>query len=209
MEKESGYLLVITGASGAGKDEMTKKLCQINSKRRRIVTYTNRPKREGEVDGVDYNFVSTGDFEKMIEEKELAECVVYRKDKDGNNEYKGTLRSDLENVLQGEEVIWRIDPTRAAETKDFLINNLGETGKEVARRTLVVYVGVENLAVLKRRQKKREGEKFSKEGFANNLRKDWENWLNLGDKYDLVVINRDGELDRAVEKVEGEIGKIK
>lgn len=109
--------MVITGASGAGKDEVTKNMCQINCKRRRIVTFTNRTKRDNEVDGVDYNFVGTFEFEKMIEENKLAEFVIYRQDKHGNNEYKGTLRSDLENVLQGEEVIWRIDPTRAAETK--------------------------------------------------------------------------------------------
>lgn len=209
MTNKEGYLLVITGASGAGKDEATKKLCQINSERRRIVTYTNRSIREGEVNGVDYNFIGTADFEKMIEEGKLAEYVVYRKDKNGNNEYKGTLRKDLENVLEGEEVIWRIDPTRAAETKDFLINNLGEVGNEVAKRTLVVYVGVDNLAVLKRRRKKRDGEKFCKNGFKDNLRRDWENWLKLGNRYDLVVINREGELDKTIEEIEREIGKIK
>jgi guanylate kinase len=183
-------------------------MCQINSKRRRIVTYTNRLKRDIEVDGVDYNFVTTTDFETMIKEGSLAEHVPYRTDEDGNTEWKGTSRKDLENVLEGEEVIWRIDPTRAAEAKVFLKNKLGEIGEKVARRTLVVYVGVENLAVLKRRQKKREGDKFSKEGFVKNLRNDWNNWLNLGDKYDLVVINRDGELDKTVEEIEREIGKI-
>jgi guanylate kinase len=205
MEKEAGYLVVITGASGAGKDETTKKLCQLNCNRRRIVTFTNRPKRDNEVDGVDYNFVSRGDFENMIEEGQLAEYVPYRIYEDGSIEYKGTLRKDLENVLEGEEVIWRIDPTRAAEAKSFLIDKLGEEGELVAKRTLVVYVGVENLAVLKRRQKIREGDKFNKESFNKNLRSDWNNWLNLRNKYDLVVINRDGELDKTVEEIEMEI----
>lgn len=75
----------------------------------------------------------------------------------------------------------------------------------MAKRTLVVYVGVESLSVLKRRQEKRDGEKFNKESFKKNLRTDWGNWINLGDKYDLVVINRDGELEKTVEEIEREI----
>lgn len=209
MTNKEGCLVVITGASGAGKDETTKMLCQRNPGMRKIVTFTNRPKRDGEVDGVDYNFVGTLDFEKMIEEDKLAEFVVYRQDKNGNNEYKGTLRSDLENVLEGERVIWRIDPTRAAETKEFLIRNLGEIGEKVAARTLVVYVGVEKIRVLKSRQKNREKGRFNPDGFVRNLKKDWNDWLNLRDKYDLVVINRDGEIERTVEEIESEIGNIK
>jgi len=210
MNKEAGYLVVITGASGAGKDEVTKKLIERDEKTRRIVTFTNRAIRKGEMNGVDYNFVSTLEFEKMIEQNYLAEYVVYRQDKNGNNEYKGTLRSDLENVLEGERVIWRIDPTRAAETKDFLRGSLGrEKGGLVAEKSLVVYVGVENLAVLKRRQLSRDGAKFSKEGFEKNLRNDWKNWLRFYGNYDLVVINRDGELDKTVDEIEREIGKLK
>lgn len=49
-------LLIIGGKSGSGKDSVVKEFEKNGWKR--IVKYTNRPKREGEIDGVDYHFVS-------------------------------------------------------------------------------------------------------------------------------------------------------
>lgn len=56
-------LLIIGGKSGSGKDSVVKEFEKNGWKK--IIKYTNRPKREGEVDGVDYHFVSI-DFMKTI-----------------------------------------------------------------------------------------------------------------------------------------------
>ena len=50
-------LLIIGGKSGSGKDSVVKEFEKNGWKK--IIKYTNRPKREGEIDGVDYHFVST------------------------------------------------------------------------------------------------------------------------------------------------------
>ena len=56
-------LLVIIGKSGSGKDSVVKEFEKNGWKK--IIKYTNRPKREGEIDGVDYHFVSIGFMETI------------------------------------------------------------------------------------------------------------------------------------------------
>ena len=63
-------LIVISGTSGAGKDSvaraLVKRLEQEGHPAHFVVTATSRPQREGEVDGVDYVFVSPAQFEQMV-----------------------------------------------------------------------------------------------------------------------------------------------
>ena len=65
-------LIVISGTSGAGKDSvaraLVKRLEEDGHPAHFVVTATSRPQRAGEVDGVDYVFVSTAEFERMVEE---------------------------------------------------------------------------------------------------------------------------------------------
>ena len=56
-------LLIIGGKSGSGKDSVVKEFEKNGWKK--IIKYTNRPKREGEIDGVDYHFVSIGFMETI------------------------------------------------------------------------------------------------------------------------------------------------
>ena len=55
-------LLIICGKMCSGKDTIVKRL--INKGFKKVVTYTTRPKKRGEVDGVDYHYISKEDFEK-------------------------------------------------------------------------------------------------------------------------------------------------
>lgn len=69
--------IVVSGKSGAGKTELVKEVCkQMNLKR--AVTYTTRPKRDGEVDGVDYNFVTEDVFNSL---SLVAKETIYTEDK--------------------------------------------------------------------------------------------------------------------------------
>ena len=68
MHRKKKIILAIVGQSGAGKTELTKYLAEKYGIPF-VVSYTTRPMREGEVDGVDHNFVSEKDmpdFDKMI-----------------------------------------------------------------------------------------------------------------------------------------------
>lgn len=59
-------MLVILGESASGKTTLLNNFIKANPKYHKIVTYTTRPMREGEVDGVDYHFISKATFDEFI-----------------------------------------------------------------------------------------------------------------------------------------------
>ena len=80
----NGMLVVVSAPSGCGKDTVFK---EIRKKRDDIVesvSATTRKPRDGEIDGVNYYFLSDDEFKKLIEKDGLLEYAVY------NNCYYGT-----------------------------------------------------------------------------------------------------------------------
>ena len=69
-------MLVLIGASASGKTEIAKILIK-NYNFKKMVTYTTREIRDGEVNGVDYHFVSLQEFLKKKEKKEFLETAIY------------------------------------------------------------------------------------------------------------------------------------
>ncbi|MEN6408397.1 MAG: hypothetical protein ABFD44_01630 [Anaerolineaceae bacterium] len=102
-------LIVISGPSGVGKDALLQELRKRDLPLHFVVTATSRPPREGEVNGVDYWFVSVEEFERMIREDELLEhAVVY-------NQYKGIPKEQIRKAMEsGKDVVLRIDVQGAA-----------------------------------------------------------------------------------------------
>ncbi len=84
------HMIVLAGASASGKTEVAKLL---NKKYgiTKIVTTTTREKRNGEVDGVDYFFVSKEKFEKMIQEGMFVEYTLY------NGQLYGSTKDQIAN----------------------------------------------------------------------------------------------------------------
>lgn len=109
---ERGLLFIISAASGTGKTTLAERLVQILPNLRMSRSYTSRPARAGERDGVDYNFVSRAQFEGMIERGEFMEWA----DVFGN--LYGTSRLDA-GLLQdsGQDVVLTIDVQGAAQVK--------------------------------------------------------------------------------------------
>ncbi|MBN1583868.1 MAG: guanylate kinase [Anaerolineae bacterium] len=109
----SPLLIVISGTSGAGKDSVIKALSARMETEGRpfhfVVTANTRPRREDEVDGVDYHFVSVKEFERMIAQDELLEyAVVY-------DQYKGVPKKQVhEAMASGKDVVMRLDVQGAA-----------------------------------------------------------------------------------------------
>jgi guanylate kinase len=99
-----GKLYVISAASGAGKTSLVNALLQQVPSVEVSVSHTTRAPREGEVDGVNYHFVSADTFEKMVEDAEFFEhATVF------GNMY-GTSQQHVEDqLLAGKDVILEID----------------------------------------------------------------------------------------------------
>ena len=80
--------IILIGASGSGKSSIEKVLAD-NYGYEKITSYTTRPIRNGETDGVDYNFVDHKTFSDMLESNLFAEYDEY-----SQSRFYGTLKSD-------------------------------------------------------------------------------------------------------------------
>ena len=97
-------LVILSGVSGAGKDTIKKELIKREENIVTIPSITDRPMREGEVEGTPYHFVSTEEFEKMIKENELYEYNVH------HNHYYGTSKKVFnDKVKEGKIIVKDID----------------------------------------------------------------------------------------------------
>jgi len=100
----SGLAFVVTGPSGAGKNSVIDRVMKELPGLAFSVSYTTRPRREGEIEGVDYIYVSREEFSRMIEEGEFVEHMTYLDD------MYGTSRSQIERLFaEGKDVILNID----------------------------------------------------------------------------------------------------
>lgn len=99
-----GLLVVYTGASGVGKGTIMERLLADNDNLRLSVSATTRDPRPGEVDGVNYHYVSLDEFNKMIEDDELLEYASYC-----GNMYGTPKAAALELLNQGYDVMLEIE----------------------------------------------------------------------------------------------------
>lgn len=171
-------MVLISGPSGCGKSTIIQRLLSCPGVEF-SVSATTRPIRDGEVDGVDYHFLSQDEFRSRVETGAFIEWAeVY------GNLY-GTLRAPMETAIQsGRVFLVEIDVQGALQ-----LRALGEEGifvfiappsfEELQKR--LVGRGTEAAEVVERRLKKAEDE------YRERV------------KYDHVVVNDD--LDRAVAEV--------
>ena len=85
-------VFVITGPSGAGKGTLIRELVERVPELEVAVSATTRPRRQDEVDGQEYWFLTEAEFVRRIEDGELLEHVQYV-----GGRY-GTLRSEIERI---------------------------------------------------------------------------------------------------------------
>lgn len=107
-----GLLFIVSAPSGTGKTTLVERLVQIVPNLRMSRSYTSRPLRDGECDGVDYNFISREEFEARIARNEFLEWA----DVFGN--YYGTSAADVEKVVaDGQDFVLVIDVQGAKQVK--------------------------------------------------------------------------------------------
>lgn len=101
---EKGILIILSGPSGSGKDTVLRALKEVDSDVKVSVSMTTRKPRQGDVDGVDYYFVTREYFEKKIAENKMLEYAEYA----GN--YYGTPADPVDEMLrQGKAVFLEIE----------------------------------------------------------------------------------------------------
>jgi guanylate kinase len=179
MTARRGLLVVISGPSGVGKDTLIQRLLQLDPNLRYSVSYTTRAPRPGEVDGVNYSFVSREKFEELIKKGHFVEYATY------DGQLYGTPAAPVEAArAAGHDILLKIDVQGA---------------QQVRRRAsdgLFIFIAPPNTEELVRRQELRRSD--SPEDMTER-RRIAEKEMAYARDYDHIVINDD--LERAVAEV--------
>jgi len=174
-----GLLFIVSAPSGAGKTTLVERLVEQTPHLKMSRSYTSRPAREGETDGVDYNFVSRDRFEAMIAAGEFLEWAEVF-----GNLY-GTRAADTERLLaEGTDVMLVIDVQGARKVRSRGIE------------TTAIFVMPPTMAILEQRLRGRS--KDSEAAIQRRLQVAKEEVAAFVD-YQFVVIN--DELTAAVDRL--------
>lgn len=174
-------LIVISGPSGVGKDSVVQGLKERGLAVHFVVTATTRPRRENEVDGRDYFFVSKDEFARMIEQEELIEhAIVY-------SDYKGVPKQQVREALaSGKDVVMRLDVQGA------------ETVRKLAPEAVLIFLTTRSEEELIERLKARKTD--ATEDLSLRIATARQE-LKRAAEFDYVVVNADGNLDETVDTV--------
>jgi len=174
-----GLLFIVSAPSGAGKTTLVERLVEQVPHLRLSRSYTSRPERPGETDGVDYNFVTRERFEAMVAVGEFLEWA----DVFGN--LYGTSADDTERLLEGgHDVVLVIDVQGARKVR--------RRGVE----TTAIFVMPPSFGVLEQRLRGRC--KDSEDAIATRLAVARAEVAAFAE-YDFVVVN--DELTAAVDRL--------
>jgi guanylate kinase len=176
-----GRLIVLTGPSGVGKDTVLRELFALDPSLAYCVSYTTRPPRPGEIEGVSYYFVDEPTFRAMIDRLEFFEwSTVY-------GELKGrTYESVNKAIASGKDTVIKIDVQGAEKVR----RRIGAAGMYIyllppsveALEQRLIERATEDPASLRTRQERSVAE------------------LALKDTYDHQVVNDDPK--RAAQEIE-------
>jgi guanylate kinase len=177
-----GRLVVMSGPSGVGKTTVLRKLlAECPLPLRASVSATTRPPRPGEIDGVDYHFLSDEEFHRRRQRGEFLECYeVY-----GSGWWYGTLKAEVASGLEsGVWVVLGIDVHGAFSVVDQYPD------------AITIFLRPSSLEELERRLRGRGTED---EASIQRRLQQARHELALADWYRHQVINDD--LDRAVREI--------
>lgn len=180
MSKGKGLLIVISGPSGAGKGTICKRFMERNKNVALSVSATTRSPRNGEVEGVNYYFMSKEKFKEKIEDNDFLEYAeVY-------DNYYGTPKSNVQEMLNsGKDVILEIDIQGALKVK------------ENSEEGVFIFILPPSMEELKQRIINRGSE--TQESLMKRFKSAYKE-INFVSRYNYAVVN--DEVEIAVEKLE-------
>ncbi len=173
-----GLLVVLSGPSGVGKDVAIGRLKGDGFGISYVVTATTRQKREGETDGVDYYFLTREQFEDTVARDGFLEWSWVH-----GNMYGPPIAQVRQRLAEGQDMLLKIDVQGAAKVR------------QRVRDAVFIFLAppsIEGL-VARLRGRRTESEAEIELRVANAYQE-----MEAMDAYDYVVVNRDGQLDRAV-----------
>ncbi len=171
-----GLLIVVSGPSGCGKGTILAEVLK-NDNFYYSVSATTRQPRPGEVDGVNYHFLTKEKFEELISSGGMLEHACYC----GN--YYGTPKEQVNRKLEeGKDVILEIEVQGAMKIR------------ETCPDAVFVFIMPPSVKELRRRLNKRgtETEEVIEKRVAQAVSE-----IKLADKYDYIMVN--GELEKAID----------
>ena len=179
--RNKGLLLVVSGPAGSGKGTVLKCLMDKNDEFVYSVSATTRSPRPGEIDGVNYHYISTEEFEDRIKNGGMLEYTRYCEN------YYGTPRKEAEAVLEsGKNLILEIEVEGA------------ENVKRLYPDAVLIMLLPPHFSVQESRLRGRGTE--SEEVICKRLERTREELTRLG-SYDYVVYNRDGGAEMTADDI--------
>lgn len=178
-------LFVLSGSSGVGKGTVLKGFLQKNPNFMLSISCTTRKPREGEVDGVNYFFLTKEEFQKNINENKFLEWAHFA----GN--FYGTKKKYINQCLEeGRDIILEIDTQGALQVK-----------KQMPEAVLI-FICPPSLEALENRLRGRHTE--DEETIQKRLN-EVKVELERAEKFDYRIVN--DELERAIAELEKVINK--
>lgn len=164
-----GLLVILSGPSGSGKDTVLDCIHKRDIPIQRSISMTTRKKRDGEIDGVDYYFVTKEYFEKQISEKKMLESALY------SSNYYGTPKGPIDRWLdEGKTVVLKIEVQGAEKIKKMYPDSVS------------IFIMPPSMQILERRLRKRETD--SEESILMRLDAALGE-IQCAEKYDYIVFN--------------------
>lgn len=164
-----GLLVILSGPSGSGKDTVLDCINDRDIPIQRSVSMTTRERRDGEIDGVDYYFVTKEYFEKQISERRMLESALY------SSNYYGTPKGPVDRWLdEGKTVVLKIEVQGAEKIKKLYPDSIS------------IFIMPPSMQILEKRLRGRETD--SEESIR--MRMDAAlGEMHCAEKYDYIVFN--------------------
>lgn len=164
-------VVIFSAPSGAGKTTIVKHLLSVNSKLAFSISACSREKRNTEVDGKDYHFLSVDDFKRKIKSKSFVEWEEVYKDN-----YYGTLKSEVLRIWkENKSIIFDVDVVGGLNLKKYF-----------GDKAISIFVKAQSLNELETRLRNRKTEtEFTLQTRLTKAKKE----MKFAKEFDFILVN--------------------